>query len=88
MQPKQTKPILCDPDVKSYLEALRKRFSIVTTHKTANSFAFMYKKYYISKLLGEVHLSNLKFKTYLKAHRGNNSNNYKLSILQNLINRS
>ena len=66
MQPKQTKPILCDPDVKSYLEALRKRFSIVTTHKTANNFAFMYKKYYISKLLGEVHLSNLKFKTYLK----------------------
>ena len=70
MHPKQTKPILCDPDVKSYLEALRKRFSVVTIDKAANNFAFICEKYYISKLLGEVDLSNLKFKTYSKAHRG------------------
>ena len=37
MQPKQTKSILSDPDVKSYLEALRKRFVIVTIEKASNN---------------------------------------------------
>ena len=77
-QPKQIKPILCDTDNKSYLEALHRRYSVVTIDKVANNFAFMCEKNYISKLLGEVCLSNLKFKTYSKAHRGNNSSKYRL----------
>ena len=44
IQPKQTKPILCGPDVKSYLEALHKRFVFVTIDKVATNFAFTCKK--------------------------------------------
>ena len=67
IQPKQVKPMLCDPDVKSYLEALHKRFVVVTIDKAANNFTFICKKYYISKLLAEVGLSNSKYKICLKA---------------------
>ena len=66
MQPKQTNPILCDSDVKSYLEALHKRFVAVTVDKATNNFAFIFRKYYISKLLVEVGYSHSKSKTYLK----------------------
>ena len=45
MQSKQTKPVLCDPDVISYLEALHKRFVVVTIEKAANNFVFIFKKY-------------------------------------------
>ena len=41
MQPKQIKPIFCDPDVKSYLEALHKRFNVVTIDEAANNFDFI-----------------------------------------------
>ena len=58
IQLKQTKPMLCDPDAKSYPGALHKRFVIVTIDKAANNFTFIYKKYHISKLLVEVGLSN------------------------------
>ena len=43
MQPRQTKSILSDPDVKSYLEALRKRFAIVTIEKASKQFGFICK---------------------------------------------
>ena len=33
IEPKQTKPILCDPDVKSCLETLQKPFVVVTQAK-------------------------------------------------------
>ena len=66
IQPKQAKPMLCDPDVKSYLEALHKRFVVVTIDKAANNFTFICKKYYISKLLAEVGPSNSKYKICLK----------------------
>ena len=39
IQPKQAKPILCDPEVISYLETLHKRFVAVTIDKPANNFA-------------------------------------------------
>ena len=61
---KQTKPIFCDPDAKSYQEALHKRFAVITLVKAANNFPFIYKKDYISKHLAEVCLSNSKCKTY------------------------
>ena len=44
IQLKQTKPVLCDFDVKSYPEALHKRFVVVITYKGGNYFAFIYKK--------------------------------------------
>ena len=50
----------------SYLKALLKRFVSVAIDKAANNFAFC-KKYYISKLLVEVGLSNSKSKTCSKA---------------------
>ena len=51
---KQTKPVLCDPDVKKHLEELHRKFAFVTIDKASNNFAFTYRKYYISKLLAEV----------------------------------
>ena len=51
---KETKPVLCQPDVKSYLELLHKKFVIVTIDKASNNFAFICKKFYISKLLSEL----------------------------------
>ena len=52
MKPKQTKPVLSDPDLKKHLEVLHRKFVIVTIDK-ANNFASMCVKYYISKLLAE-----------------------------------
>ena len=66
IKPKQTKTILCDPNLMSHLEAIHKRFA-VTIYTDANNFGFICKKYYISKLLAEIGLSNPKSKTYSKA---------------------
>ena len=43
VQPKQAKPILCDPDVKSYPEALDNRAVVVAIERPANNFAFISK---------------------------------------------
>ena len=59
--------ILCDPDVKSYLERLRKRFVGITIDKSVKNFAFICKRYCTSTLLAEVGLSNSKCKKYSKA---------------------
>ena len=48
---KQTQPVLCDPDVKSYLEALHKCFIIVTIDKAANYYAFIRNKYNMNREL-------------------------------------
>ena len=40
-QAKQAKPTLCDPDIRSYLAALHKRFVVATIDKAANNFAFI-----------------------------------------------
>ena len=60
IQPKQTKSILCDPDVKSNLGVLHKLLVVVTIEKNANDFAFICKKYYGSKLLAAVGVFKLK----------------------------
>ena len=41
LRPKQTKPMLYDTDIKSYLEALNESFAVVIIDKTANNFAFL-----------------------------------------------
>ena len=51
---KQTKPVLTNTDVKQYQEELHEKFVIVTIDKASNSFAFICRKYYISKLFGQV----------------------------------
>ena len=61
------KPILCDPDVKSNLQALHEHFAVVIIENAANNFAFIWKKYYISKLLAEVGVFNSISKIYSKA---------------------
>ena len=66
IQPKQTTSTSCEPDKTASPEALPKRFVVVTTDKASYDFAFIYKIYYISKLLTEVSLCNSKFKTCSK----------------------
>ena len=41
MQPKQTKPNICDLGVKSYIEAHHKCFAVATIDKAASNFAFV-----------------------------------------------
>ena len=53
--------------IETYLEALHKYFAAVTIDKAVKNFAFIWKIYYISKLLAEINLSNSKSKTYSKA---------------------
>ena len=53
-QPRKTKPILSEPDVVEYLKSLQHKFVIVTIDKAANNFAFVCKRFYISRLLLEV----------------------------------
>ena len=43
IQPKQTQPILCDPDLISCLETFHKRFVVVNIDKAAKNFVFMCK---------------------------------------------
>ena len=50
--------------MKSYLEALPNCSLVVAIGKVWNNFAFICKKYYISKLFEEVGFSNSKSKTY------------------------
>ena len=44
IQPKKTKPVLCNTDAISYLEALRKGFAVVTIDEAENNF-------YLQKIL-------------------------------------
>ena len=57
-KPHQTKPTLLDPDVEEYLNCLQKKFVIVTIDKAANNFAFICKRFYITRLLQEVGLGD------------------------------
>ena len=68
-----TMPTLSDPEVKSYLEDMHRRFVIVPIDKAANNFVFIYKKFYVSRIL---------------AGLNGGSNTYKLSSLgqEELIN--
>ena len=44
LKPKQTKPVLSDPDIKNHLEELRGKFVTVTIDKTSNKFVFICRK--------------------------------------------
>ena len=66
---KQTKPELCDPDVKKYLEDLHQKLGIAAIDKASNNFAFIYRKYYISKLLEEVSPNKNKKSTSTYSHK-------------------
>ena len=63
IKPKQTKPVLGDPDVKNYLEELHQKLVIVTSDKASNNYEFLCRKYYISKLLAEVSPNKNKYST-------------------------
>ena len=75
LKPQWTMPTLSDPEVKSYLEDMHRRFVIVPIDKAANNFAFICKKFYVSRILAELHVNG-------------GSNTYKLSSLgqEELIN--
>ena len=62
-KPKQTKPVLSDPDVKTKMEELHQKFVIVTIDKASNNFAFMCRNYHIFKLLVKVSPSKNKNST-------------------------
>ena len=40
IKPKQTKPVLSEPDVKKHLEKLHRKFVIAAIHNTSNNYAF------------------------------------------------
>ena len=50
--------MIYDPDVKSYLEAIYKRFDVVIRDKNANNFTFICKGYHIFKFLADIVFSN------------------------------
>ena len=54
IKPSFTQPILCDPHILGYLAALHRKYAIVPIDKASNNFAFICKKFYISKILSEV----------------------------------
>ena len=65
----QRKQVLQDSSVKQYLDNLHHKFVIVTIDKAANNFAFICKKYYITRLLSEVGIPNGDNPTYHQIHQ-------------------
>ena len=63
----QTKPILDDDDVKTYLDELHNNFVIVPIDKASNNIAIVCKRFYVSRLFEELGIS------------GNTSDTYKLA---------
>lgn len=63
-KPSQTKPVLSDPIVQNYLEELQRRFVIVPIDKAANNFAFVCRRFYITRLLKEIGLPDGDCETY------------------------
>ena len=51
LTPQYTKSILKDPEVKAYLESLHQKYVIVTIDIASNNFAFIWKTFYVNKLL-------------------------------------
>ena len=59
--------IYSDDEVKTYLESLHRRFVIVTTDKSANNYALIWKSFYINRPLVELKMfSNSNTKSYSK----------------------
>ena len=46
--------MLSDPDFLAYLATLHRKYVVVLIYKAGNNFAFICKKFYISKILYEV----------------------------------
>ena len=67
--PSQRKHVLQDPIVKQYLDNLQNNFVIVTIDKAANNFAFICKRYYITRLLSEVGVPNGNNPTYQQTNK-------------------
>ena len=68
-KPSQTKPVLSDPNVQNYLEGLQCRFVIVPIDKAANNFAFVCRRFYITRLLKEIGIPNGYCETYQISHK-------------------
>ena len=54
IKPSFKKPLLPDPDVLAYLATLHGKYVIFPIDKASNNFAFVPKKFYISKILSEM----------------------------------
>ena len=54
IKPNQAKPVLIGLDAKKHLKELHRKFDIVINDKASNGFAFICRKYCISKLLAKV----------------------------------
>ncbi len=63
-KPSRTKPVLSNHEVKIYLEQLKSRYVIVPIDKAANNFAFICKRFYITRLLQEIGIPNENCETY------------------------
>ena len=63
-RPSRTKPVLSNHEVKIYLQQLKSRYVIVPIDKAANNFAFICKRFYITRLLQEIGIPNGNCETY------------------------
>ena len=69
IKPKQVKPVLSEPYVKKHLLIeIHLKLVTVTIDKASSNFIFIWRKYYIFKLLAEV-LPNKKKNQYQSIHR-------------------
>ena len=62
--PSKTKPVLKDPRVLQDLEELHRKYVVVPIDKAANNVAFVYKKFYVEKLLTEIGIMGNPSDTY------------------------
>lgn len=54
INPSFTKTILCNPNLVAYLVTLCQKYVILSIVKASKIFAFVFKKFYISKILSEM----------------------------------
>ena len=71
-------PTLSDPEVKSYLKDMHRRFVIVPIDKAANNFAFIFKNIYVSRILAELNGGSNTYKLSFIGQEELISNNIKL----------
>ena len=64
-----TSTVLQDEEVKQYLQDLQTKFCIVPINKALNNFPFIYKKFYVSKLLDEIGLRATQNDAYKLANK-------------------
>ena len=62
--PSRRKEVLRDEADKQYLDQFHNKYVVVTIDKAANNFAFICKRYYVSRLLSEVGVPNGNNPTY------------------------